>query len=147
MPDELRNVPALDPTRIPTQSLPWGVLKWLLTPQLDASCGVSVGEILLLPGRGHDRHKHDAFEQVLYVLSGRALQTVETEADDSPFPLVSGDVVYIPRGVFHSTLNTGWQPLRVLTIYSPGGGETELAAAPGYRCLSPGQAGTWRVDG
>jgi oxalate decarboxylase/phosphoglucose isomerase-like protein (cupin superfamily) len=137
---------AIDPRALATQVLPYGVLKWLVSPTTNPGSGVSVGEVVLLPGCGHERHNHDDFEQVMYVLSGRGLQTLELERDDSPFPLVAGDALYIPRGVFHSTMNDGWQPLRLLTVYSPGGGETGLGSLPGARKLSPGEAGSWTIE-
>lgn len=51
----------------------------------------------------------------------------------------AGDVVYIPKDVFHSTLNTGWEPMRVLALYNPGGSEKGLRDLPDYRQLAPGE--------
>ncbi len=58
-------MPAIDPNQLPTQILPWGALKWFVTPTLCRGSDLSVGEVLLLPGTGHTRHRHEDFEQVI----------------------------------------------------------------------------------
>jgi oxalate decarboxylase/phosphoglucose isomerase-like protein (cupin superfamily) len=45
-------------------------------------------------------------------------------------------MVYIPEGVYHSTVNVGWEPLRLLAVYSPPGPEAaELIERPQIRLL------------
>ena len=63
--------------------------------------------------------------------------------DDSGNPVLrhlrAGDMVCIPQGVFHSTVNTTWEPLRILAIYWPGGPEAFLRScrtAPACRPAS-----------
>jgi oxalate decarboxylase/phosphoglucose isomerase-like protein (cupin superfamily) len=34
--------------------------------------------------------------------------------------------MFIPADVYHSTLNTGWEPLRLAVVYSPAGAERGL---------------------
>lgn len=53
--------------------------------------------------------------------------------------LAPGDTVYVPRAVFISTLNTGREPLRLLTLYNLGGAEKTLEGLPNFRELLPGQ--------
>jgi len=101
---------------------------------------MTVGEVVLLPGQGHDRHNHPNSEEVLYVLSGEGEQMLD---DEAPFPVRSGDMIYVPTGVFHSTLNTGWSPLRLLAIYNPGGPERDLEGLPDFRDLKPGEHPSW----
>ncbi len=45
-----------------------------------------------------------------------------------------------PRGAFHSTLNTGWEPLTLLAIYAPGGAENVLKTLPDYGEIPAGEA-------
>ena len=51
-----------------------------------------------------------------------------------------GQAVWIPKGAFHSTVNTGWEPLVLLAIYAPGGAEEALKGLPDYREVAPGEA-------
>ena len=133
-------MPAVDPDAIPTQTFEWGSIKWLVSPDTQEGAGLTFGEVVLLPGRGHDRHNHPESEEVLYVLSGDGEQTV---ADGEPFPVKAGDAIYVPTGVFHSTLNTGWEPLRLLALYNPAGAEEALRALPDFREEPPGSIPTW----
>lgn len=101
----------IDPRRLPTQSLEWGAIKWYVSPAHTTGAVMACGEVVLLPGKGHERHNHPDSEEILYILSGEGEQMVD---DGAPFPVRAGDTIYIPRAIFHSTINTGWTPLRLL---------------------------------
>jgi oxalate decarboxylase/phosphoglucose isomerase-like protein (cupin superfamily) len=64
-------------------------------------------------------------------------------SDGAPFKVSAGDTIYVPRAEFHSTLNTGWQPMRLLAIYNPGGPERDLAALPDFVQLPAGEPIEW----
>ena len=49
---------AVDPNAIPTQTFDWGAIKWFVTPELTEGAGITLREVVLHPGRGHDRHNH-----------------------------------------------------------------------------------------
>ena len=40
--------------------------------------------------------------------------------DGDPFQVKPGDTIYVPTGVFHSTRNTGWEPMRLARPLQPG---------------------------
>ncbi len=126
----------VDPSSLPTQTFDWGVIKWFVAPGATPGAGLTFGEVVLLPGLGHDRHHHPEAEEVLYVLSGAGEQTL---ADGDPFPVRPGDTIYVPTAVFHSTRNTGWEPLRLLAIYHPGGPERALEALPDFAEVPAGE--------
>jgi oxalate decarboxylase/phosphoglucose isomerase-like protein (cupin superfamily) len=126
---------------VPTRVFDWGTIKWLVTPNLDPGIGLTTGEVVIYPGRGHDPHVHPGEEEVIYVVSGEGRQTVGDGAD--AFDIREGDAVYIPRNTLHSTYNTGWRPLRLVVVYTPGGAETGLDALPDARILEPGVASSW----
>ena len=131
---------SIDPKTLPTQTFSWGAIKWLVTPGSPAGAGLTFGEVVLLPGKGHDRHNHPSSEEILYVLSGEGEQTL----DDGPAFLVrAGDTIYVPRAAFHSTRNTGWQTMRLLALYSPGGPERDLEALPDFQEVQAGEAPEW----
>jgi oxalate decarboxylase/phosphoglucose isomerase-like protein (cupin superfamily) len=122
----------------------WGAIKWFVTPDTTQGAAITFGEVVLLPGKGHERHNHPTSEEILYVLSGEGEQML----DDAPrFPVKAGDTIYVPTAMFHSTLNTGWEPLRLLALYNPGGPEKLLAALPGFGELPPGELPQWTRRG
>jgi oxalate decarboxylase/phosphoglucose isomerase-like protein (cupin superfamily) len=127
---------AIDPNTIPTATFDWGAIKWFVSPSNTGGAVMTVGEVVLLPGKGHARHNHPDAEEVLYVLAGEGDQMV---ADGEPFPVKAGDVIFVPTAVYHSTINTGWQPLRLLAIYNPGGSELALRDLPDFREIPAGK--------
>jgi oxalate decarboxylase/phosphoglucose isomerase-like protein (cupin superfamily) len=60
--------------------------------------------------------------------------------DRETFPVRQGQAVFIPKGAFHSTVNTGWEPMTLLAIYAPAGAEAALKGLPDYREVPPGEA-------
>jgi oxalate decarboxylase/phosphoglucose isomerase-like protein (cupin superfamily) len=133
-------VQAVDPNAIPTQTFDWGAIKWFVTPELTEGAGITFGEVVLQPGRGHDRHNHPESEEVLYVLSGEGEQMLD---DHEPFAVKPGDTIYVPTGVFHSTRNTGWEPMRLLALYNPGGPEKVLEGLPDFQQVGAGSVPDW----
>jgi oxalate decarboxylase/phosphoglucose isomerase-like protein (cupin superfamily) len=127
----------IDPEALPTMSFDWGVIKPLVATDNTDGAAVSLVHVVLLPGQGHERHNHPDADEVLYILSGRGEQMVD---DASTFPVGPGQAVFIPTGAFHSTVNTGWEPLTLLAIYAPAGAEQALKGLPDYRELGPGEA-------
>ena len=126
----------VDSNAIPTVTFDWGMSKWLVEPATTPGAGLTFGEVVVLPGQGHGRHNHPGSEEILYFLSGEGEQVID---DGEPFPVRAGDTVYIGTGVFHSTMNTGWEPMRVLALYNPAGPERDMATLPDARTLGPGE--------
>jgi oxalate decarboxylase/phosphoglucose isomerase-like protein (cupin superfamily) len=128
-------MPSVDPATVATHSFDWGVIKWFVSPDQTPGAGITFGEVILLPGQGHVRHSHPQSEEILYVLSGIGEQMVD---DKSPFAIRPGDTIYIPTAIYHSTINTGWEPLRLLALYNPGGAERALLELQDHRLTAPG---------
>ena len=127
----------IDPADLPTYTFGWGVIKPLVSQDnVDSEPAVSLMHVVLLPGQGHERHNHPDADEILYVLSGTGEQMVD---DSTTFEVRPGHTVWIPRAAFHSTQNTGWEPLVLLAIYAPGGAEEALKGLPDYRELAPGE--------
>jgi oxalate decarboxylase/phosphoglucose isomerase-like protein (cupin superfamily) len=127
---------SIDADKVATHSFDWGVIKWFVSPDLTPGAKSTFGEVVLLPGQGHVRHNHPKSEEILYVLSGVGEQMV---ADKEPFTVRAGDTIYIPTAIYHSTVNTGWEPLRLLALYNPGGAERVLVDRSDYRSTPAGQ--------
>jgi oxalate decarboxylase/phosphoglucose isomerase-like protein (cupin superfamily) len=130
----------INPGELSTQTFDWGAIKWLVTPDRTEGASMTFGEVILLPGLGHDRHNHPTSEEILYVLSGEGMQMLD---DGEPFPVKAGDTIFVPTAVFHSTKNTGWEPLRLLAIYNPGGPEKVLEELPDFREVPSGKVVSW----
>ena len=124
----------VDPQNLPTMAFDWGVIKPLIAGEAPT---VSLMQVVLLPGHGHQRHNHPDADEILYVLSGAGEQMVD---DTRTFAVHAGHTVWIPRGAYHSTLNTGWEPLTLLAIYAPGGAEEVLKTLPDYGEIPAGEA-------
>ena len=133
---------AIDENQRPVQSLDWGVLKWLVTPDEVPGARVTFGEVLLLPGKGHERHNHPDSEEILYVLSGHGEQMLD-DGGERWFPVGAGDTIYVPQAMFHATINRGWQPMRLLALYNPGGAERVLRDLPDFH---EGDGPEWAVQ-
>jgi len=126
----------VDPSTIPTQTFDWGIIKPLVAQANTDSPAMSLLHVVLLPGRGHERHNHPQADEILYVLTGRGEQMVD---DGTPFPVTAGQAVFIPTGAWHSTVNTGWEPLTLLAFYAPPGAEYALRGLPDFREVPAGQ--------
>ena len=60
--------------------------------------------------------------------------------DGEPQRVRPGDTVFIPKGAFHSTINTGYEPMVILAIYAPAGAEEVLKTLPDYEEVAGGRA-------
>ena len=127
----------IDPAALPTMTFDWGVIKPLVATDNTEEAGVSLMHVVLLPGQGPERHNHPDADEILYVLAGTGEQMVD---DEHTFPVGAGQAIFIPKGAFHSTVNTGWEPMSILAIYAPAGAEQVLKTLPDYREVAPGEA-------
>ena len=130
----------ISPDDVETQCFDWGMLKWLSEPRVTDAQNFSTGVVMLAPGKGHTRHNHPGVEEILYVISGQGMQMVE-DSRGQPMrrPIAAGMLVHIPADVYHETINTGWEPLKLIAIYSPHGPEAILRAMPECTILPPGE--------
>jgi oxalate decarboxylase/phosphoglucose isomerase-like protein (cupin superfamily) len=125
------------PVDVETQVFDWGTIKWLSEPLVTSTERFTMGVVLLQPGRGHARHNYPGTEEILYVVSGQGKQMIDIDGEQWK-PIDAGDLVHIPPDVFHATINTGWEPLKLIAIYAPPGPEAFLRLLPECRILPPG---------
>ena len=98
---------------------------------------------VLHPGaRSSNNHWHENEDEFLYVLSGEGDQMLD-DGGENWFPVRVGDTIYVPTAMFHATINTGWEPMRLLAIYNPGGAERVLRDLPDFR---EGDGPEWSVS-
>ena len=122
---------------VETQVFDWGRLWWLSEPRVTAAEKFSAGVVQLEPGKGHERHNHPGCEEILYVLSGQGRQIVEVDGERRERIIGPGVLVHIPPDCFHSTVNVGDGPMRLLAIYAPPGPEAQLREMEGVRLEPP----------
>jgi oxalate decarboxylase/phosphoglucose isomerase-like protein (cupin superfamily) len=117
---------------VETLAFDWGKVKLLSTPDHAGGDTMTFGTVVLEPGQGHDRHNHPDADEILFIVGGEGEQMLD---DEDPVSVGPGAMIYVPRGVYHSTMNNGDEPLRFIVVYAPAGTEKVLRALPGVRVL------------
>jgi quercetin dioxygenase-like cupin family protein len=105
---------------LPADQFGWGAIKWLCNARLSPGSAQTLGICHILPGQGNPAHYHPNCEELLYVLSGQGVHSVEEQVVE----LRAGSMIRIPIGVRHNLQNTGWEPLVCLISFSSGERET-----------------------
>ena len=101
------------------ESFDWGEVGWRCIPPITGSQHLTVIDVLLSPGGGHDFHLHRDQEEMIIVTAGRIEQWIEREKAE----LVPGDSVYIDAGVVHASFNTSSEDARLQVVLGPAVGE------------------------
>jgi mannose-6-phosphate isomerase-like protein (cupin superfamily) len=71
------------------------------------------------PGRKMRVHKHLDNDELIFIHQGEGSLTL----DESVYEVRAGDVVFVPRGVWHGLDNTGKEDLKMFFQYTPAGFE------------------------
>lgn len=121
---------------VETLAFDWGNVKLLSTPEVAGGETMTFGMVVLQPGQGHERHNHPEADEILFILSGEGEQMLD---DEEPVTVGPGAMIHIPQGVYHSTMNRGWEPLRFVVVYAPAGPEKVLRGLEGVRIVPPGE--------
>jgi quercetin dioxygenase-like cupin family protein len=113
--------------------LDWGRLRWLSNPPSTGAKELTVIDVSLAPGRGHDFHKHPDQEEVLYIVAGR----VEQWVDRDKRILEPGDSAFVPASMVHASFNVGENDARIVAILGPCVGER------GYELIDVARDAPW----
>lgn len=116
------------------ETLDWGTLGWMSRPATTGASQLVVIEVNLLPGRGHNFHKHPDQEEVIYVLEGEVQQWLEQKSAT----LRPGDSIFIGADVVHASFNVSSAPARLLAILGPCVGDG------GYVSVEMGEHEPWK---
>ena len=95
--------------------LDWGTLRWLSNPPNTGAATLTVINVSIAPGKGHDFHKHPDQEEVIYCAAGEVEQWIEQEKR----VLGPGDSAFIPAGVVHASFNIGDSDANLVAILGP----------------------------
>lgn len=113
----------------------WGTIQMLCEERVTGAKSISFGSVVLEPGKGHVRHNHPDADEIIYFVSGEGDQMVN---DDTPQRCKAGACIWIPKGVYHSTINRGDGPLHLVVAYVPAGSEQALREDPAVRVIPAG---------
>jgi oxalate decarboxylase/phosphoglucose isomerase-like protein (cupin superfamily) len=122
----------VQPDDVETLVFDWGKLQWLSEPKVTGADKFVLGVVTIEPGKGHLRHNHPDMEEILYVIEGEGTQMVDIDGEQRR-RVSAGDLIHLPRGVFHETVNTGNTTMRFLVVFGPTGQEEILRAMPDCR--------------
>src|SRR5688572_29005577 len=82
------------------EQLDWGNLGWVVFPgTVPESSKLTVLDVRIAPGGGHDFHKHPDQEEVIIVIEG----SIEQWIRDEKRQLVPGDTTFIPADTVHAS--------------------------------------------
>jgi oxalate decarboxylase/phosphoglucose isomerase-like protein (cupin superfamily) len=112
----------------------WGVIRMLSEQSVTGATSFSFGYVELAEGKGHVRHNHPTADEIIYVLSGEGDQMLE---DMDTVRVSAGDCIWIPKGIYHSTVNRGKGPMRLVVVYAPAGAEQALREDPSVEITPP----------
>ena len=129
------------PSDVETMLFDWGAIKWMSEPRVTGTIRFTMGIVLLEPEKGHARHNHPGCEEALYIVSGIGKQMIDIDGEQWQ-SISAGDLVHIPADVFHATINVGWEPLKMIAVYSPPGPETVLRELSDCKLIPPAEAPT-----
>lgn len=95
--------------------MPWGELTWFVGADLHNSANMTMGQCLIHPGQQNPRHYHPNCDELLHVVSGTILNSME---DGRTETMHAGDTVSIPAGVHHNAKNVGTDDAIMIISYS-----------------------------
>jgi quercetin dioxygenase-like cupin family protein len=122
-------------SEVAPEVLDWGELRWLSNPPTTGAGALTVIDVSLAPGRGHNFHKHPDQEEVLLIVAGR----VEQWIDRDKRILGPGDSAFVPAGVVHASFNAGDGEARIAAILGPCVGDV------GYVSVEVGGEAPWNT--
>jgi mannose-6-phosphate isomerase-like protein (cupin superfamily) len=85
---------------------------FLIDPEKSPSRNLKMGYTIVYPTGKTTGHSHDDMEEVYFIVSGRGKMVIGNDE----FPIQTGDAFYVPFGEFHTTYNTGIEPLKLLWV-------------------------------
>ena len=129
----------IDPADLPTMTFDWGVIKPLVSQDnVSEAPDVSLMHVVLLPGPGPRAPQPPGRRRDPLRARRRGRPDGRRRRDRSRSR--PGQTIWIPKGAFHSTVNTGWEPMVLLAIYAPAGAEQVLKTLPDYVEVPAGDA-------
>jgi len=96
---------------------------YLVTPKLFGTTAIKGEMIIYPPGTCAANHHHEGAEHFMYLLRGRAT----AHADEQPFPVTAGDVVWFADRERHFFISEGDEDMVFVEFFAPGNYKTVWA--------------------
>jgi quercetin dioxygenase-like cupin family protein len=95
----------------------WGPRGWGVTPTTGPGSDLTVLDVTIRPGQGHDFHRHPRQEESIHVLSGEVEQWIE----DEQRVLGPGDAAFVPTDTVHASFVAAdaAEPAHLLVVLTP----------------------------
>ncbi|MGE5604356.1 MAG: cupin domain-containing protein [Bacteroidota bacterium] len=106
-------------------------IKVLLAPDKEDVAELTFSHAILPPCGRTDYHTHDRPEMI-YIVTGEGI----CKHEDEETPICADMVLWVPAGEKHQMINTGYQELKLATVFIPG----YLAKDNYNRCLDAAKA-------
>ena len=113
----------------------FGTSCWLCNPSNTGAKQLTVIDVNLDPGKGHNFHKHPHQEEVVLVVAGKVEQWVDREK----CILGPGDSAFIPADVVHASFNAGDLPAKIVAILGP------CVGPNGYEVVDVANHAPWKT--
>lgn len=85
---------------------------FMIDPENSPSKNLKMGLTTVYADGKTTGHSHPDHEEIYYVLQGKGRMIV----GDDEYEIKTGDSLYVPFGLFHTTYNTGILPLQLLWV-------------------------------
>jgi quercetin dioxygenase-like cupin family protein len=92
----------------------WGAIKWICDLNVTPRSLQSFGYAYVLPGKTNPEHFHKTCEEIIYMLAGELSVLAQGERTT----VKPGETALIPRGVRHTVMNEGWEPVVYIASFS-----------------------------
>jgi len=93
----------------------WGELAWMVSRELKNSETLTVGKGVIKPGCESPRHSHPNCDEVLHVVKGRILHSME---GGKKVEMSEGDTISIPANIVHNAKNIGKEDALLIMCFS-----------------------------
>lgn len=93
----------------------WGTLSWLCNKNVDPDAEMTFGVVSIKVGESNPRHRHPNCAELIYIMEGECDHSL---GDDVSIHLQAGDLLRVPRDVWHNARNTGDRPVKMIVVYS-----------------------------
>ena len=113
----------------------FGTSRRLSDPPTTGAKQLTVIDVNLDPGKGHNFHKHSDQEEVVLVVAGKVEQWIDREKRI----LGPGDSAFIPADVVHASFNAGDQVATIIVTLGPCVGPT------GYELVNVANDAPWKT--
>jgi quercetin dioxygenase-like cupin family protein len=100
----------------------WGTLTWFAGAKLQNSQDMTLGKCVIKPGCENPMHSHPNCSEILVVMQGTILHTIE---DGKEVELKPGDTITLPPNLPHKARNTSDDDAVLLIAFSSADRQTK----------------------